>query len=301
MDEQAMIEILSNQTSIDDSSIVMYKIHNCIELVLCFINLMSDLLIVTIMMKNKSVNTRTNKVIMHFAIADAFSMIDDLGLFYIIHEKITYHLSMNRLTCAFVIFQITSLCASLLFILLLLSNTLMKSARVSDKILILVYYGIIGLVFILEILFCAFLHRNFHVFHSVNFLIFATAVICLFVKEVNRLYKFWKKRPLSQNTAFRMNVARIFIYSLMVEFFSYGTNKFLLFFGLFGYLTGFLIILYLAYSDRNFKTCLLNLLTCRIRNYDADATIRFADECSETMDEIPDVNVTFNGNTTSLR
>ncbi|XP_017787196.1 PREDICTED: uncharacterized protein LOC108569940 isoform X3 [Nicrophorus vespilloides] len=299
--EEAVIELMENNTSIDNDVEVVYLIFGFMEMPACLISLVSDLLIVLIMVKNKSVNTRTNKVIMHFAIANAFSMLDDLGLFYIIYDKIVYHITMNYIFCVFAIFEVTSLCASLVLISLLLSNTLMKNTRVSDKMLISIYYGIIGLVLISEILICAFLHNNFHVFQFINFLTFTIALICLLVKEANRLYKFLRKRPLSQNTAFRMNVARIYIYSCLLNFLFYGPKKYLIFLSLFGNLAGFSIILYLAYSDRNFKTCLLNLLTCRMRNYDSDATIRFANECSETMNEIPDVNVTFNGNTTALR
>ncbi|XP_017787198.1 PREDICTED: uncharacterized protein LOC108569940 isoform X5 [Nicrophorus vespilloides] len=291
------IELFKNDTSIGNDNAELYKIHDYMRLPICLLNLVSDLLIVTIMMKNKGRNTRTNKLVMHIAIVDVFRMLDDLGLFYIMYEKILYHLPMTRLFCVFVIFEVTSLSASLALTLLLLSNTLMKSTRISDKMLISFYYGIIGLILISEILFCVFFYNNFHVFYSLSMFIFMIAVICLLIKEVNRLYKFLRKRPLSQSTAFRMNLARIYVYCWLLNYL-YGPNEFMIFLSLFGYLQGFFTLLYLTCSDRNFKICLMNLL--RFRNNFTDATISFADECSETMNETPDVNVSFNGTTTSL-
>ncbi|XP_017787199.1 PREDICTED: uncharacterized protein LOC108569940 isoform X6 [Nicrophorus vespilloides] len=292
MDVEAMI--MTNDTSMDNESEVVDKIDGYMQMFICLLSLMSDLLIVTIMVKNRSMNTRTNKVIMHFAIADAFRMMNDLGLFYYIYEKVIYNLTSHRFYCVVAIFEITSVFASFLFVFLLLSNTLIKNTKFSDKSIISFYYGIIGLVLALEILFCAFFHLNFHVFYIFIYLTLATAFICLLIKDIYRGFKYWKKRVLSKNTTFRMNVARIYLYSCFVNFVSYGT----LYIYLFGYVAGFFIVLYLAYSDHKFKMCLLNLL--RFRNFEAEANIRFSDECSETMNERTDDNFTINGNTTSL-
>ncbi|XP_017787210.1 PREDICTED: uncharacterized protein LOC108569941 [Nicrophorus vespilloides] len=290
-------EMLENSTQIIYETDLQFEIHSYMRTFVCIVSLLSDLLIVAIILKSKKMRTRTNNVILHFAIADMFCMLNEMGLIYYIYDHVVYKIVPSRPYCMFAIYEVTAGFASLLFMIFLLSNTLIKTKRLSDKTLLIGYYVMIGALFIMHTLFCVLYHTYFPIFHMIFFFMLIVTFICLFVKEINRCCKICKKRPLSEKTTLRMNIARIYVYSWLISLFTYRPNNVIfLITSLFGYFSGFNILVLLVCSNRNFKICLLNLLRFRTQNYDIDATIGFEDDCSESSDDDrPAVNITFNG------
>lgn len=297
--DQVLDDFLENSTSKAHEHETMYKIHFCSQAVVCFVSLVADLLIVTIVLNSKRMRTRTNNVIMHFAIADSFCMLNEMGMIYYALDKLIPNLEDSRLYCVLSIYEMTSQIACFVFVLFLISNTLIQTQKFSDKILLIGYYATISAFFLAHAVSCAFYYTSFPMFHMLLFILFMITIICIFIKEINRCCKTRRNSPLSQKTAFRMNIARIYVYSWLFNTLCYGfQNDVFLFLGLIGYMSGLFILMYLIYSHRNFRISLLNLLRCR--NYDIDVTISFADSCSESINDNPVIAANLDNNLQEL-
>ncbi|XP_065174252.1 somatostatin receptor type 5-like [Atheta coriaria] len=311
MDDELENFVFSNNS--DDLDDFHYElsawdvVQDSVAITFTFVGVVANLVIIYMIARNARMRTKTNLILMNLAINDTLFLVSNLHFLSSLLELMGSedHFSFFD-NCLLRYIDVGFQLNETIFVLILVSNTLIKSKRIVLKWLLISVYASIMCNFVIHLGLCTV--EIWPVLYLTCFALFMLILGVILFKEANNCYKKWyKKDPLSERTRFRLNIARIYTGSWFLTFFLYivsdNTLRYL-FFALaqHSFMVSLYILIYIVCADKNFKICLLNLLQCKgAGDYDVDATITFAEDSSEDSQDNNHVNINFNANENPVR
>ncbi|XP_017787200.1 PREDICTED: uncharacterized protein LOC108569940 isoform X7 [Nicrophorus vespilloides] len=253
-------------------------LHLGLMLITTLVGIVCHVIIIYLIVMMRKLHSRTYMLILNWSIHDLLVNITVMmsGLTF-------WYPSLPQMRCVDSHLQPILIFNATLIIAVLNCNTLMKSSVKWNKILCGCVYGIVILMSVISIIVCTF-HINFFLIFFVPLSMHVVALITLIIKEIN---KCWKRRtdPLSEETAFRMNIARIYIYNwtfflticVLMNVVVPVVQSWIGFLVGVVFMNSLFVLIYLIRADKRFRIIFLNTFR-REQEYDVDATISFAED-----------------------
>ena len=259
--------------------------------------LVCNALIIYLIAKHKFFHNKTYLVVMNLCVCESLHKLT-LPPYLILIFKESYENFSNTVICIDLHTDVIFLLGSLVLCLVLIFNLLMKAEAITIRILLICFYSSMLVIFVINTILCS-VSWLYSFLYEFTFFFYCVVLLILLAKEVNKCYKA-RFDPLSEETVFRLNIVRIFIYNYLINFifitFDYYSGI-LDFISALGYLSPLILLIYLYCADKKFQLCFINIFRRKDDKYDINATVQFTDDTANATPNINNgVSINMNGN-----
>lgn len=252
------------------------------------VGIVSNMITIFILSRINLKMIRTDKMIMILSINNLLFLISSIVKQYVIR-----HMETDRTTiCISMSCEESLFMACSISIVILLSNRIYVTERNIDEFLLCILYTIVLVSFVLQTILCLASVSN-KIFDIMTQFIFFFSFGVLIRNEVTYCWKCYKKEVSYSNIPVRLNIARIFIYNMLISLFLFvflDSSPIMVIIRFTTFFTSLYIMVYLICSHKNFRTCLLNSLKCRSNRIDNDPPVQSTNDDDDDEDN-PTVNI----------
>jgi len=272
MEEEIELERMSNNTYYDDYDFEMVQSHSpvyywivlILDVLFSIVGIICDVIIIRVVQREQRLKTRTFLLIMNWAISDAVMLTLTPSLIRFFFTELEVRSGSKFTMCLLGYVDITFHLTAYICILALISTYIMKSNKISNKIILGVIYGITGFLTIFDISFCISERHRVPMLGFTAAFTFLLVNIMMILKELNVCMR--RRRPVSAKTRFRLNVAGIYtlnwaivFLAMIFQFYIYGFKVIEDYIVMSARISSFYILLYMFYNHVDFEMGILRL------------------------------------------
>ncbi|XP_017787205.1 PREDICTED: uncharacterized protein LOC108569940 isoform X11 [Nicrophorus vespilloides] len=242
----------------------LYRYTELIGTALSLIGIVANILIITTILSSKSLQTRTYLLLLNWSIFNILFRLTSDNLLHVMLINMEINVEM---ICVTMNLDTMFRFAEMVFLLALISNWVLKSYKISDLVILLIFYATITSSLLVVTSLCM-LDIETELIYALGGVTYLCLLINVIIKNANRFCKA-KGDPLSPETVKRLNLASIYTlwtiasFIVMLSAYIFGIFIFIQISAMSTFLIPLIFILYLSKVDQTFKCSFLALINCR--------------------------------------